>query len=134
MLVGLGPFRFQVPTYSVEKIARSVKSRVESQRVIGARPPTHLLGPDEETASFSSTFFPLHLNGGGLAQLEGVRAACLAQTPLMLATLAGAIYGRWVITEVGDERTEFTVGGVPQMVTVDMSITRYVPRGGGALF
>ncbi|MGB3389001.1 MAG: hypothetical protein WBA88_13540 [Pseudaminobacter sp.] len=39
MLVGLGPFRFQVPTYSVEKIARSVKSRVESQRVIGARPP-----------------------------------------------------------------------------------------------
>jgi len=41
MLVRMGPFRFHVPTYSVEKITRSVKSRVASQDVIESL----LLGP-----------------------------------------------------------------------------------------
>lgn len=132
MLMALGPFRFRVPTYSVEQMSRQVSSRVASQEVIGARPPTHLLGPGEENVTFSSTFFPFHLNGAGLAQLEAVRAACVAQTPLMLISIAGMIFGRWVITDVSDDKTQFGASGLPQVVTVDMSLLRYVPRGGGA--
>lgn len=131
MLMALGPFRFRIPTYSVEQIARKVSSRVASQEIIGARPTTHLLGPGEETVQFSSTFFPFHLNGGGLAQLEGVRAACVVQQPLMLISVAGLVFGRWIIQDVSDERTKFAVSGTPQMITVDMTLIRYVPRGGG---
>lgn len=131
MLMALGPFRFRIPTYSVEQISRKVSSRVASQDIIGSRPTTHLLGPGAETVNFSSTFFPFHLNGGGLGQLEGIRAACVVQAPLMLISVAGLVFGRWIIEDVGDERTQFGPSGSPQVVTVDMNLTRYVPRGGG---
>lgn len=129
MLMQLGPFRFDVPTYSVEDIKRSVSSRVAVQDVIGGAPATHLLGPGDETQTLSSTFFPYHLNGGGLLQLEGVRAACQRQTPLMMVSLSGFVFGRWIITEVGDNQSIFGVGGVPQKITVQMSLLRYVGRG-----
>lgn len=131
MLMALGPFRFRIPTYSVEQISRKVSSRVASQEIIGSRPTTHLLGPGEETVTFASTFYPFHLNGGGLAQLEAVRAACVAQAPLMLVSVAGLVFGRWIIQDVSDDRTEFGPSGSPQIVTVDMTLLRYVPRGGG---
>lgn len=134
MLMALGPFRFRVPSYSAEEMKRHVSSRIAGPEVIGARPPTHLLGPGEETVSISSTFFPYHLNGAGLAQLEGVRAACVAQLPLMMVSIAGLVFGRWIITEVGDEKTMFGASGQPQRVTVDMSLTRYVGRGGFGVF
>lgn len=135
MLMALGPFRFSIPTYSVEEIQRRVRSRIASQEVIGARPPTHLLGPDEETIALQSTFHPLHLNRGGIAQLEGVRAACIAQRPLMMVSMAGAVFGRWVIASVDDQRSLFHArSGLPQTVTVDMELVRYVGRGGFSLF
>ncbi len=133
MLMALGPFRFRIPTYSVEEISRQVSSRYANQEVIGARPTTHLLGPGEETITFHSEFFPYHLNGAGLAQLEAVRAMCLAQTPLMLISIAGLVFGRWIITDVSDERTTFDVKGKPQKVSVDMDLLRYVPRNGGTI-
>ncbi|WP_258045669.1 phage tail protein [Mesorhizobium sp. NBSH29] len=132
--MALGPFRFRIPTYSVEQISRKVSSRVASQEIIGARPTTHLLGPGEETVKFSSTFYPFHLNGGGLQQLEGIRGSCLDQVPLMLISVAGLVYGRWIILDVSDERTQISRSGYPQMVTVDMNLKRYVPRGGGSGF
>lgn len=132
MLMALGPFRFTVPTYSVEEIKRVMRSRVASQDVIGARPPTHLLGPGEEAIVLKSTFHPHHLNRGGLLQLEGVRMACAAQTPLMMVSIGGMVFGRWVITNVFDDRTMFMPNlGTPQTVTVDMELVRYVGRGGG---
>ena len=131
MLMALGPFRFKIPTYSVETVSRKLSSRVQSNEVIGARPTTHLLGPAEETLSFQSEFYPYHLNGAGLAQLEGMRATVVAQTPMMLISVGGLVFGRWVITDLSDEQTIFDSLGRAQKVSVDMSLTRYVPRGLG---
>jgi phage protein U len=130
-LMRLGAFVFAVPTYSFESLQRSVSSRAESQMVIGAAPPIHLLGPGEETVSLSSTFFPFHLNGAGLAQLEGIRAACQAQTPMMMVSIGGVVFGRWIIRDVGDSQSFFHPSGAPQKVEVDMSLVKYTAGGTG---
>jgi uncharacterized protein len=133
MLMALGPFRFTIPTYSVEDIQRSMSARIAQQEVIGARPRTHLLGPGVETITLSSTFYPFHLNGAGLAQLEGMRAACAACRPLIFLSVAGRVFGLWVIKEVSEGLTLFSPHGVPQQVTVNMTMERYVGHSGGGL-
>jgi phage protein U len=124
--MGWGPFRFTVPNYSVEQLAHNVKSRVSSQQVIGARPPTHLLGPDEETITLKSTFHPLHLNGRGLAQLAGVQEAVRHQVPLILVDAVGRNWRRWIGTSIDADSADFAPGGIQQTVTVSLSLTYYV--------
>ncbi|THK38642.1 phage tail protein [Ensifer sp. MPMI2T] len=125
MLMGWGPFRFTVPNYSVETIRRSLQARVEPQPVIGAKPTLHRLGPNNETISLESTFFPYHFNGRGLAQLAGVRQAVNAVTPLMLVHMNGSlhnVFGRWVATSVDDEQTFFNAFGAAERVSVTLSL------------
>ncbi len=129
MLMQLGPFQFSVPTYSVERIGYDVTARVAPQQVIGAAPITHLLGPGDETVRLSSTFYPRHLNVGGLAQLEGVRAACRAQTPMMMVSIAGTVFGNWIITNVGDESSMIISSGIAERVTVELTLLQYNDRG-----
>lgn len=130
MFMMLGPFRFTVPTYSVEELSRKSGSRVASQPIIGARPTTHLLGPDSETISLKSTFHPQHMNKGGLAMLASVRAASSVQVPLMMVSMVGMVFGRWIIEGVDEGHSNIYGTGVAQKVTVNMSLIKYIPRGG----
>lgn len=128
MLMAWGPFRFTVPNYSVETIRRAIQPRVEAQQVIGALPPIHRLGPDNEQIQLESTFHPLHLNGRGLAQLAGVRQAVNALTPLQLVHFNGAgmnIFGLWVAVGLESEETMLDHAGTPQSVTVSLSMLCY---------
>lgn len=127
MLMAWGQFRFTVPNYSVETLRRSIEPRVEAQGIIGVAPSLHRLGPGNEKVTLSSTFHPRHLNGRGLAQLAGVRAAANNLTPLPLVHINGAgqnIFGNWICTSIEDEQTTFDTAGTPQVVTVTMSLTR----------
>ena len=127
MLMAWGPYRFTVPNYSVETLRRSIEPRVEAQNVIGAAPSLHRLGPGNEKVTLSSTFHPRHLNGRGLEQLAGVRAAVNALTPLPLVHINGAgmnVFGNWIATSIEDEQTVLDNVGTPQVVTVTMNLTR----------
>ncbi len=126
MLMQWGAFQFRVPTYAVESMARKISTRVGSQKVVGTRPPTHLLGPDDETVTLESTFYPYHLNRGGFTQLAGVRAAVERQVPQMLIDGRGRIYGLWVATALDDKQEMFAPCGDAQVVTVSLSLQRYV--------
>jgi len=132
-LMRLGPFIFAVPTFSYETLNRQVSARVESQPVIGAAPPTHLLGPNGDTIDMTCSFFPFHLNGGGLLQLRALQAATRLQTPLMMVSISGLIFGRWVPVSVGESHSHLhPVTGTPQKVDVDISLQQYVgARGSG---
>lgn len=130
-LMALGPFRFSVSTYSVEEMKRSLESRVASQPIIGAAPRHHLLGPGDETITLTSTFYPFHLNGGGLGQLTGVRAACRAQAVLPLVGANGVRYGAFVIKSIGNTDTLYHPNGTAQKIDVDLNLIRY--NGGGGI-
>ncbi len=132
MLMAFGPFRFTVPTYSVETLRRSVQPRVEAQPVIGALPSLHRLGPANEQITLSSTFYPHHLNGRGLAQLSGLRQAVNALQPMMLTHIDGSrpnVFGLWIATGLEDEGTLFDASGKPSQVTTTLTLLQH---GGGA--
>lgn len=134
-MMRLGPFIFAIPTFSYEGLSRKVSARAESQPVIGAPPPTHLLGPNAETVDLTCTLFPYHLNGAGLAQLRSMQLACKVQTPMMMVGINGLVYGRWVIASV-DEAHSFLHPrtGTPQKVEVGISLLEYIGgRGAGGL-
>ncbi|MBC6714806.1 phage tail protein [Aurantimonas sp. DM33-3] len=132
MLMALGPFRFTVPTFTVDTRDRSTSGRIAHSEVIGADQPTHLLGPGPSTITLSTTFHPMHLNRAGGAMLEAVRLACAMQTPLTFVSILGAIFGRWIIESVDSGETQYAPNGQPQTVTATIKLTRYVGRAGGA--
>ena len=135
MMMMLGPFIFSIPTFSAEGLNRQVSGRVEGASVIGAAPPTHLLGPNADTIDITSSFYPYHMNGAGLAQLRGIQEACRLQTPMMMVSIGGLVFGRWVLVSVGEQQSFFhPVTGTPQKVDVDLSLQQYVGgRGSGGL-
>lgn len=130
LMMRLGPFVFAIPTFSVESMSHEVSGRVAEQAVLGAPPPTHLLGPGGETRSLSSTFYPFHMNGGGLAQLAAVKEACRKQIPMMLVSLSGLVMDRWVIESVSNEESQYHPNGMPQSVTVTLNLKKYVGNRG----
>ncbi len=130
MLMALGPFRFTVPTFTADTLDRQTSGRVAHQNVIGAPPPTHLLGPGPSTMTLNTTFHPLHLNRAGGLMLDAVRAACALQTPLMFVSIVGRVFGRWVIESVDSSETLFAPNGRAQTVTATLKLTRYVGRSG----
>jgi phage protein U len=132
MLIGLGPFRFAVPTFTADSLSRSSSSRVASVEVIGAKSPTHLLGTDGRSITLKSTFHPMHLNRAGGLMLTGIHLACEKQTPLTLVSLVGLIYGKYVITAVSEERTSFAPNGVSQVVEANLTLTEYVGSSRGS--
>lgn len=128
MLMAWGPFRFTVPNYSVETLSRSLQPRVEAQPVIGSMPTVHRLGPSNEQVTLQSTFHPHHLNGRGLAQLNGVRQAVNDLRPMMLTHVNGAlhnVFGLWIATGLDDEHTVFDTAGLPSQVATTLTLMQY---------
>lgn len=127
MLMAWGPFRFTIPTYSVEEIRRSLQPRTSPVPVIGRAPPIHKLGPGNEQITLSSTFHPHHLNGRGLAQLASIRQAINAQATYPLVHVNGRamnIFGSWTGVQIDDSHSLLDVMLTPGTVTVSMSLMR----------
>lgn len=122
MLIGLGPFRFAVPTFSVEQIERQSQGRLADVEVVGRKPSTHKLGAGLRTFTLNSTFHPLHLNRAGGVMLDAVHLACDQQLSLMMISIAGRVFGRYTIESVGDSSTMFAPGGKAQIVTTTITI------------
>lgn len=130
MLMGWGPFRFTVPNYSVEDLARKAAGRVRPVPVVGRKPQLHVLGPDPVRIDLQSTFHPQHMNRNGMTQLAGVRAAVEQQLPYILLNARGILFGRFVGVEVQEEQTDFAFGGTPGSVTTTLSLMEYAGPGG----
>ena len=124
VLMGYGPFRFSIGSYSYEKLKRKFEARIEGQKIIGARPSLHKMGFETETLSVTSTFFPFHLpNNTGLSQLAGVRAAIGTSMVLVGNRLGvGDMFGRWALKSIEDSQEEIFVDGVGQKISVEMEL------------
>lgn len=122
--MGYGPFRFSIQAFAYEKLKRKFEARIESQKIIGARPSLHKLGFEAETLSMTCTFFPLHLPGNqGLSQLAGMRAAVGESLPLVGSRgTFGDIFGRWALKSVEDGHEEIFIDGVGQKIEVAIEL------------
>ena len=130
MLMGLGPFRFHVPTIAYQELSRRLEVRVPSQPVIGARPPNHFLGPGEESRTIDATFFPHQMNPGGRPMQEALFLAAEEGASMMMVSGEGRVFGRWIIRSIGNYESLFLPNGAPQQISVYIDILRDDPLGG----
>lgn len=134
-LMRLGQFVFGIPTFSFETLNRTVSARVESVPVVGGPPPTHLLGENADTLQLTCSFYPYHLNGKGLLQLRVMQQMTKSQIPMMMVGINGLVYGRWIITQIGESQSFFHPrSGTPQKIDADISMTQYNGAGGVGSF
>jgi phage protein U len=124
ILMGYGPYRFEIASFAYEKLKRKHEARIEAQKIIGGRPSLHKMGFEVETISFTSTFFPHHLPGNtGLSQLAGLRSAVGTSMPLVGNRVAfGDMFGRWALKSLEDGHEEIFVDGVGQKIEVSMEL------------
>lgn len=124
ILMGYGPFRFEIASFAYDSIKRKYEANIQEQKIIGARPSLHRMGFGVETITLNSTFFPRHLPGNtGLSQLAGLRASVGESMPLVGNRLSfGDVFGRWALKSVGDDHSEIYVDGVGQQISVDMEL------------
>lgn len=132
VLMGLGPFRFEVTKHAYEELDRRVGGRwVEVERV-SRRPALQHMGATKSTITLSATLYPQFT--GGLAQVEAMgRSAETGEVHMMAAAMAaiGRPLGRWVIEELGDRQSFFTADGTPRKVEVSITLGRYGEDGDG---
>lgn len=130
ILMALGPFRFSVEDMVLKRFGRRLSARHADVDLVGRAPASQFLGPGKETISLPAVIYPYYLGGAGLAQLDGMRAAADAGTPLMLAAGTGRVLGNFTLREVDDEREHFLPNGSPLKVEIRVDLARYVPVGG----
>lgn len=124
ILMGYGPFRFEIASFAYEKLKRKHEANIQVQKIIGGRPSLHRMGYEAETLSITSTFFPHHLPGNrGLFQLAGMRAAVGTSMPLIGNRVAfGDIFGRWALKSIEDGHEEIFIDGLGQKIEVTMEL------------
>lgn len=124
VLMGLGPFRFSLSTFSYDEIKRKAEARVEAVKIIGSRPSLHLAGLEVEKVTFKSVFHPMHLPGNtGLYQVAAMRAS-LGMSYSFVGNRVGIgdVLGRWLIQSVEETQTEIFVDGLGQAVEVEVEL------------
>lgn len=128
--MALGSFRFAVNGALLGRFERVLHARHADVDLVARAPASQFLGPGREAVRLACVIYPHYLGGGGLAQLEGLRAAADAGEPLMLVAGTGRVLGRHTIREIADLREHFHPNGSPLKVEAAIELARYAPVGG----
>jgi phage protein U len=131
VMMGLGPFRFEIGTAAYQTLERSDEYRWVAQDRIGRQPAMQNLGPGLTTFNLSGIIYP-HFRGG-LGQLDRMREVAGRGTPQMMASGLGRIFGLFVILTVDETQTIFFDNGKPRKVEFALEIKSYGPDGTGGL-
>lgn len=132
--MGMGPFRFQMAKMAYEDLERRTAARWPVQERIGRRPALQFIGPDVGELNIRGTIYPEYT--GGLAQVEGIAAACEAGQKMMVVSGVGRVFGMYVLLEMVDRGSFTTQNGTPRKVEFEVNLRRYGEDGAsfGSLF
>jgi uncharacterized protein len=124
VLMGLGPFRFSLSSFTYDEIKRRAEARVEEVNIIGARPSLHKSGLAVETIEIKSVFHPMHVAGNyGLSQIAAMRASVGNSYGFIGNRIGvGDILGQWLLFAVEDTHKEIFVDGLGQAVEVGIEL------------
>src|SRR5205085_10895449 len=96
VMMGLGEFRFGLNTAAYQDLSRSHSWRWPTVERIGAKPATQFVGPGVDAVQMNGVIYP-HF-GGGLRQIEAMRAEADKGETLNLVDGTGQGWGLYVIT------------------------------------
>lgn len=127
VLLGLGPFRFEVTRHAYEQLERRAGGRWVAQERIGRAPANQFLGAAEGEITISATIYPEMT--GGLDQVRAMQASAEAGSVHMLVAGTGRVLGRWFIREVTETGSLFRRDGTGRKVEVEISLGSYGEDG-----
>lgn len=123
IMAQLGAFQFSINTAAFSDAQRSTSYKWAAIEQIGELDALQFVGPGSDTVSISGVIFP-HFRGG-LGQIDGMRTEAAKGKPLQLVDGRGRILGKWVIEQIDEGQTVFTIGGAPLRQSFNLRIRRF---------
>ena len=132
-MMRLGPIKFQHSGIDFNSLSRKDNYRWGTLNLLNQTPAKQAMGIGDKTITLSGIVFPhydptpnLGINTYiGKNQIHRLRQYAELQRPFVLSDGSGRIYGRWVITDITEEQTNFLIDGTPQKQTYTMSLASY---------
>jgi phage protein U len=126
LAIGAGDstFTFSTGTAAYESLQRSTSWEWPAQARVGAYPAHQYTGPAAETITLPGVIYPAHRDAGA-GRLDRLRALAAKGDPQPLADGSGNSLGRWVITSLTEDQSNFLPGGAPRKQTFTLNLTRY---------
>lgn len=122
-MMRIGPYRFSIETAAYQALDRSTQYRWARQQRVGTNDALQFTGLGADTITLSGSIFPYFK--GGLGQLNAMRNAASAGTPLPLIDGRGRVLGLWVIESVTEKQATFDQNGVPKRQDFELALARY---------
>jgi uncharacterized protein len=122
----LGAFAFEALGFGYDGVSRSLQTPWAEIAVAQRINVLQWTGPTSDTVTIRGVLFPVEL--GGQSQLDGISAAALSGTALMLVTgdaAEGVIHGAFTVQSVDEDRGFHTAFGAPQRNAYSIGLKRY---------
>jgi uncharacterized protein len=120
-MLQLGEVTFSTSGPHYDKLKHSFKAHWARHKRFGRRDALQATGIGEDDVHISGTIYLDYYPGfGDLAVFRR-----MSQTPQMLVSGAGDVFGRWCILSVSNEQTLQDKFGVPGKVTFDLHLSQY---------
>lgn len=123
VMMGLGDYRFSLPTAAYQRLARSTEYGWTKQARLGRDVAWQKLHGRDETMTLDGVIYPHYK--GGLGQVEAMRTEALKGTPLDLVDGHGRNWDEWVILKIAETRSEFFADGAPKKQEFSLELAKY---------
>ena len=126
----LGPALFEIAPMALDKLTIGRKIPFASHDVLGAEPILEDMGPDNQTVTLDGKLKPDHF--GGLGELEALKLARDAATPLPLIRGDFMPLGFFLIEEVEEKHESINEFGIGREIEVEVKLRSVAAPGIGA--
>lgn len=118
----LGYFVFLLSTVPYQSEARSTRIKWAQNERVGRRASHQFLGPGDDTLTLSGTLLP-SLTGGRLS-LAVLRTMAESGNAHDLIMADGSCLGLFIIENLEETATEFSLGGAPKKIEFTLGLKR----------
>ena len=123
MMMILGIYRFAIKSSAYQTLKRQSEYKWQEINRIGSNPTLQFTGFGVETIDLEGVIYP-HFNGG-LRQITLMRAQAGLGKPLFLISGNGFAFGRWCISKISENQSNFLKDGSPRKIEFSITLKRY---------
>lgn len=122
-MLRLGDFNFSLQIAVVQQIQRRAEYKWPSQERFGQLPARQFTGPGDETITLPGVIYPQWR--GSANAMKQLRAMGARGQPYLLMDAQGNMYGRWVIADVEETRSDFAAFTMPRKIEFNVTLQRF---------
>ncbi|WP_107689058.1 phage tail protein [Neisseria wadsworthii] len=122
ILAALGMFVFTTRSIPFQGLERAQNWKHPHQNVVGDYPPSQYTGKEPEEISISAELRPEVT--GGVYSIRDLREMADTGEPHPLILGTGEVLGSFVITSIGEKRSELNQDGSPRAIAFSMGLKK----------